>query len=384
MTDQRTQTLTERLEAIHNLLADKLPELARIAVALYDRETDMLHTLAHSSSGENPLPHYGAMLTTIRSLREILDTQNPRVVHDIPMAYSLASEHSRRIVDHGYRSSYTAPLFHRDHFLGFVFFNAYEPNVFSEHVLPVIECAANLVALSVGEDLDASRILMGAIIALGKVARMRDPETGEHLERMARFSREIALRVADAHNLSDELIENLFLYAPLHDIGKLAMPDAILLKPAVLDPHEWSRMQQHPQRGCEIVQVMLDNAAAPFPHVDLLMNVIRHHHERFDGRGYPDGLAGEAIPIEARIVAVADSFDALTTHRPYKAPWSNAEAIDWISARTGTRFDPDCVAALIASLPQLERIQACFVDPVDRWTAPTPPGPGAAASDTSS
>ena len=363
MPEESAKTLTERLEAIHLLLAEKLPALARVAVALYDSETDMLHTLAHSSHGENPLPHYGVPLTSVPSLKEIYLSNEPRIVDDIPIAYAPLSEHSRRISDHGYRSSYTAPLFHRDRFLGFVFFNSFEPNLFSEAVLPVVACAANLVALTVGEDLDASRILMGAIVALGKVARVRDPETGEHLERMARFSREIALGMADEHDLEDEFIENIFLYAPLHDIGKLAMPDAILFKPESLDDDEWSVMQQHPERGCEIVQIMLDNAAAPFPHVELLMNIIRHHHESFDGGGYPDQLAGSDIPVEARIVAVADAFDALTTRRPYKHPWSNNEAIDWLREHAGTRFDPKAVDALQAGLAQVERIQACFIEP---------------------
>ncbi|MCB1955371.1 MAG: HD domain-containing protein [Rhodocyclaceae bacterium] len=368
------QTLTERLEAIHGLLSDKLPRLARIAVALYDANTDMLHTLAHSSRGEDPLSHYGIALSEVPSLRELLRQGGPRIANDLEAAYFHGSEHSRRIIGQGYRSSYTAVLSHRDAVLGFVFFNSYEAGQFDERALPIVECAARLVALTIGEDLDATRILMGAIVALGKVARVRDPETGEHLERMARFSREIALRLAEPWGLTDEFVENVFLYAPLHDIGKLAMPDAILFKPEGLDPGEWEIMRQHPARGCEIVQIMLDNAAAPFPHIELLRHIIRHHHECFDGSGYPDGLTGCDIPVEARIVAVADSFDALTSLRPYKDRWDNARALAWMQAHAGSRFDPECIVALERSLPAIARIQDAIRDP-----DAVPPGPTADA-----
>ena len=259
------QTLTERLEAIHGLLSDKLPRLARIAVALYDANTDMLHTLAHSSRGEDPLSHYGIALSEVPSLRELLRQGGPRIANDLEAAYFHGSEHSRRIIGQGYRSSYTAVLSHRDAVLGFVFFNSYEAGQFDERALPIVECAARLVALTIGEDLDATRILMGAIVALGKVARVRDPETGEHLERMARFSREIALRLAEPWGLTDEFVENVFLYAPLHDIGKLAMPDAILFKPEGLDPGEWEIMRQHPAQTVVIGQGSVVHEALVLP-----------------------------------------------------------------------------------------------------------------------
>ncbi len=357
------QTLTERLVAIHGLLRAKLPGLARIAVALYDPQTDILHTLAHSSGDDDPLSHYGVPLAKVPSLKAMVGSDVARVVDDIPASYQAESEHSRRIIGQGYRSSYTERLVHRGQVLGFVFFNGFEPGLFSGRALPVVECAARLVALTIGEELDASRILTGAIVALGKVARVRDPETGGHLERMSRFSREIAFGVAERWALDDEFIEMLFLYAPLHDIGKLAMPDAILLKPGPLDESEWQVMRQHPLRGCEIVQIMLDSATAPIPQARVLTNIIRHHHESFDGSGYPDGLAGARIPAEARIVAIADCFDALTTRRPYKEPWSNAQALAWIQAEAGRRFDPEGVDELVRALPRIEAIQAGFREP---------------------
>lgn len=356
----RGRTLTERLEAIHELLREKLPKLARISIAIHDSGTDSLHTLAHSSGQADPLSHYGVPLAEVPSLKQLAETGAARVLNDLQEELSLHSQHSRNIVGQGYRSSYTVPLMHHGHFLGFVFFNAYQPAFFTADTLPILKCAAHLVALTVGEDFDAARILMGAVIALSKVTRLRDPETGAHLERMAGFARLIALELAAEEDLSDEYVEDVFLYAPLHDVGKLTTPDAVLLKPGRLSQKEWAVMQQHPDRGCDIINIILENADTSPPGVQILYNIVRHHHESYDGHGYPRGLAGEAIPLEARMVTVADAFDALTTSRPYKDAWSNAEALAWLREQAGRRFDPRCVAALEARLRDVERIQARY------------------------
>lgn len=353
-------TLAERLAAIHALLRDHLPDLARLSVALYDAPSDILHTLAHSSDNDDPLPHYGAPLASVPSLHQLAQSSAARILDDLPTALGNGQAHSRRIVAQGYLSSCTIPLRHHEIFLGFVFFDSYRRGYFTPDTLPLLTCAANLVALTVGEDMDAARVLMGTVIALCQLTRMRDPETGAHLERMSRFARLIADQLAEPCGLSDEEVEDIFLYAPLHDLGKLTTPDAVLLKPGALDSDEWQVMREHPNRGCEIVSLILHNSAASLPRVDLLFNIIRHHHEAFDGSGYPAGLAGAAIPLEARIVAVADAFDALTTARSYKEPWSNAAAMAWLKEHAGTRFDPQCVAALEARLPEAEQVQRLF------------------------
>lgn len=357
-------SLADRLKAVHQMLESKLPELARIAVAVYHDGADTVHTFAHSSGADDPLPHYSASLAKVPSLKQIRDSRQARVLNHLPTDLvhepGKASRHSAVLVEGGYRSSYTVPIFHHDVFVGFIFFNAREEGFFNEDTLPILGFAAKVIATSVVQEIDATRILIGAIIALGEVTRCRDPETGAHLQRMARFSNLIASRIADTRGLSDEFPENVYRYAPLHDVGKLATPDSVLLKPARLIENEWEIMRQHPVQGVRIVEMILQSASTPLPHVNVLLNIIRHHHEAWDGTGYPDGMAGEEIPLEARIVTVADVFDALTTRRPYKQAWSNEEALGWIQERSGTLFDPQVIEALLAVVGDFPVIQNQF------------------------
>jgi two-component system response regulator RpfG len=155
---------------------------------------------------------------------------------------------------------------------------------------------------------------------------------------------------AEARALHDGAIELMAKSAPLHDIGKIAIPDAVLMKPGPLDEHERRRMQLHPQIGFDLLkdsQNRLIQAGA---------RIALHHHERYDGRGYPQGLSGTEIPIEARVVTVADVFDALISPRPYKEAWSIQRALEYIGEQSGKLLDPNCVQALLDNLPRLYEI----------------------------
>jgi ribonuclease P protein subunit RPR2 len=174
---------------------------------------------------------------------------------------------------------------------------------------------------------------MATVRALSNAVEARDAYTGKHAERVAAYGIELAracgLEIADSPQ-----IEFGFL---LHDVGKVAVPDAILFKAAALSEDEYTLVRRHPVIGSEILR-----------DVDFLGEgklVVRHHHERWDGTGYPDGLAGEAIPLAARVFAVADALDALTTDRPYRPASSFAHARDVIAAGEGSQFDPAVVAA---------------------------------------
>ena len=145
----------------------------------------------------------------------------------------------------------------------------------------------------------------------------------------------------------------------MHDIGKIGIPDHILLKPGRLAADERSIMQQHTQLGYEILR------GSPSVYLQVGATIALSHHEKFDGSGYPHRLAGEAIPQSARIVAVADVFDALTSVRPYKPAWSSSQAVDYIENLSGTSFDPKCVDAFLDSLADIEAIRAQLADGVD-------------------
>lgn len=191
---------------------------------------------------------------------------------------------------------------------------------------------------------------------LGKAADFRDEDTGEHVVRVACYS----TAIAEALALPRETIEQLFLVAPLHDIGKIGIPDSILLKPDRLTHEERQIMQQHCKIGERILQepsVMElcssagENERTSLPHVDPLLRAARDiaaaHHERWDGEGYPNRLKGPQVPLPARIVAVADVYDALTSERPYKSAMSAEQSIDIIKSGRGTQFDPGVVDAFL-------------------------------------
>ncbi len=189
-----------------------------------------------------------------------------------------------------------------------------------------------------------------AILMLGHAGHYNDSFTGAHIWRMAAYAKEIAL----ASGWGAERSLQLELAAPMHDTGKLGVPQAILCKPGPLDAAEWEVMKRHTRVGHDI----LTKSEAPV--FLLAAEIALHHHEKWDGSGYPDGLRGEAIPESARIVALADVFDALSMTRPYKGPWPLARIVDTINLGAGVHFDPDLVRIFTSILPRLLEIR-------DRW-----------------
>ncbi len=188
---------------------------------------------------------------------------------------------------------------------------------------------------------------------LGRAAEYRDNETGLHIIRMSKFSAVLA-RAAGLVEGACEMILNA---SPMHDIGKIGIPDRILLKPGKLDQEEWEVMKTHAAIGAEILTGH---------HSDLMGmagQIALTHHEKWDGTGYPNGLKGEDIPIEGRIVAVCDVFDALTTERPYKKAWSVPSALSYIEENSGGHFDPALVEAFRKILPQVMEIKERHAEP---------------------
>ena len=200
------------------------------------------------------------------------------------------------------------------------------------------------------DELRASRLQI--VQCLGRAAEYKDNETGRHVIRMSLYAQQLAL----AAGCSAAWAEDLLHAAPMHDIGKIGIPDAVLLKPGPLDAPEWEVMRTHPHIGAEII----GNHGA---HVlQLARSIALAHHEKWDGSGYPHGLAGEAIPLEARICAIVDVFDALTSTRPYKKPWSTEDAVAHIQSKAGKHFEPRLVDLFVALLPQLLPIQQRWAD----------------------
>jgi HD-GYP domain-containing protein (c-di-GMP phosphodiesterase class II) len=360
-----SSSLGDKLRYLHEVLRRRFDFIDRIAVALYEPATDLLQTFVHSSGEDNPLPHYQAPLCEVPTLRDILEQGRPRLVDDLSIFSESEREHSRRIIQQGYEASYTLPYYNEDAFGGFVFFNSYKRRSFTDESLHFLDIFGHLVALLAVNELASIHTMLAALKTARRFTNERDFETGMHLDRMSRYARLIAQGVAERYDLSDEYVEHLFLFAPLHDIGKIGIPDSVLLKPGKLTPDEFDIMKSHVTRGRQIIDDLLKNFGLEgIRYGDMLRYIALHHHEALDGTGYPAGLRGHAIPVEARIVAVADIFDALTSRRPYKEVWSNDRAFNCLHGMAGKILDADCVRALINRRDEVESIQAQFQDDV--------------------
>ncbi len=357
--------LALKVRTIHAALQDRFSFIQRVAAAVYDPATDVLQTFLHTGEGDSPLTHYTTRLADAPSLREIIEKGRPRVVNDLALFSAGRHEHTRRIAANDYRSSYTMPMYHQGRLFGFLFFNSRDPDCFGEEVLRQIDPFGHLIALTIINDLSTLHTLLATVKTARDMAHARDGETGSHLDRMSRFARVIALSVAERYGLTDETIEKIFIFSPLHDIGKIAIPDRVLLKPGKLNPDEEALMRTHPIRGREMIDQMLAHfELGQMQDSDILRNIALFHHETIDGSGYPDGRAGSSIPVEARIVAVADIFDALTSRRPYKPAWSNDDAFALLRQLAGRKLDEHCVNALIDNRDKIEEIQRQFQENV--------------------
>ncbi len=179
---------------------------------------------------------------------------------------------------------------------------------------------------------------------LGRAAEYKDNETGLHVVRMSHYSRILAKQAG----LPEHYCELIYNAAAMHDVGKIGIPDAILNKPGKFEPQEWHIMQQHVAIGAEIIGEHHND-----PLLSMSYNIALTHHEKWDGSGYPNGIAGEDIPLEGRIAAIADVFDALTSTRPYKKAWTIDDAMNLIASEAGKHFDPQLAQYFKAALTDI-------------------------------
>lgn len=281
-----------------------------------------------------------------RAFVETMALESPCVLVD-PVSDGRIPDYERELIAAaGIQVAAVCPVRFDGQVLGIVCAVSTEREYFNEEIITVLMTIADHLAPAINvallrDQLEASysdleRESRESLSRLADAAEARDPHTGGHLRRIRHYSVEIALRLG----LTEEEAQAIGLASTVHDLGKLRLSDEVLHKAGKLTPEDWDQMRAHPQHGERLI--------GKSPKFDTERVVARWHHERWDGTGYPDGLRGEAIPIAARIVAVADAFDALTTERPYKRAWTLDEAVAEVMATRGRLFCPRSVDALEA------------------------------------
>lgn len=366
LSSQENLSFFEELEKIHTYLHAHSDQVDRISVALYDPETDYLKTFSSSGGGSAPLYQYQFKLSKSKSLSQLVKDRQPRLISDMSSLNEVDRAHTNTLRSALFLTSYTVPMTYQGVFYGLVFFNSFKQDAFSEKEINDLNLVSYLITLIVAQDVQTQSVLKATLKSALETAGKRDFETGQHLSRVAHYSRLIAQTLAPLVGWDDEDVEHIFQFAPLHDIGKIAVPDSVLLKKGPLTEEEFEQMKHHVVEGGNLVDSLINNhGLQSIRGVDKLINIVSFHHERLDGSGYMKGLSNEAIPLEARIVAVADIFDALTSERPYKKAWSNEQAFQELFRLSDIELDQKCVDALFEKRAEVEEVQTLFSeDPI--------------------
>lgn len=297
------------------------------------------------------------------SLKKLLETNTPRVINDLEKYAESRNiqKYTQIVLEEGVRSSITMPLTVNGKGLGFLFFSSKEKNIYTDMHVNFLRNISNAVALSFEKDIFVDELVYSSVLALAKMAEARDEDTAEHLDRMQQYTLLLARSMKEdgLHSdiLTPEFIRGLERFSPMHDIGKVGIRDNVLLKPGRLDKEEWDHMRTHTTYGANVLLEAENNIARSGRTLfQAGIRIAQSHHEWWDGSGYPFGLVGTEIPLEARIVTIADVLDALTTRRPYKEPFAFEKSFEMMTGERGTHFDPEIIDVFIKYRSKFEAL----------------------------
>ncbi len=302
------------------------------------------------------------------SLEKILLTGETRIINDLE-EYTTAhpiKEYTNVILNSGIRSSITLPLNINGKHIGIIFFSSKNKCIYKDQHINFLKVLANSIAISFEKNIFVDDLLYSSLLALAKLAEARDEDTAEHLERMKKYSRLIAELLYKgskyADQISPEYINDIERFSPMHDIGKVGIRDKILLKPGKLDNEEFEEMKHHTVYGAEVLKTAEKNISKSGRSLFKLgIEIAENHHEKWNGSGYPSGKSEMEIPLSARIVAVADVFDALTSRRPYKEPFPFETSFEMLIEGSGKHFDPEIIKVLEKNKKKIYNLYKSFL-----------------------
>jgi len=334
-------TIPNMLQPLIARVRNMHPGVRRFGVLFRSADGLSVRRWADSDGNVACCPDSVAAMTDNPALANILTTreaQSHKLISDPALDWASGSETAPLIA---------CPIQHGSRISAFLVIESLSPFRLSSTATRELTGWAPILAALLSESMKTVHTLVGTILVAHDFTSLRDKGTGQHQHRISSYLTILANEMSKAHGLPDGFTDELAVFGSLHDIGKIGISDAILLKPGRFDCLEWETMKEHVTIGRDLVgRMKRDLHLAGTPGLPTLEAVVSYHHEYLDGSGYPDGRSGDDIPLVARLVTVADIFDALTCSRPYKRPWSADEALDHLASLAGDKIDRECVAAM--------------------------------------
>lgn len=356
---------------IHHQMVNTDPFVDRISFAIYDQENQRLKTYADSVDKGQGIKQYECALSSLPTLQACVEEHKSRCIDHIDRDTSDTPRHNRWLKAQGFRSSYASPTYCDGQFIGFVFINSRHEGHFTPEVCHELSPYLTTIQQAAADEYQAiHQILEQASQKLARSAKHHNSAHPHH-QRIYHFTHVIAQHIANDRGLDDEFVANICQFSRFHDIGKLYLSPKSILKAQTLAPFEREKMQQHIALGVELIDSLIATSSESIhPSLETLRDIVAHHQELLDGSGYPNGLRGDAIPLSARIITVANIFDALTSHRPYKQAASVRYALLELEKMVVLgKLDAECVNALRYKQQALEAIIARYPesDPKDNF-----------------
>ena len=357
------------LHYIYSSFSEFIP-YSHIGIALlHDDEKILEASYGISDPALNELPKKLAGIKaeiSKTSLENIIINGTPRVINDLEK-YTKNNDAEYNIVlkEAGIKSSITLPLKINQKPVGIIFFSSIYKNTYKQEHIAFLEILSDSISICLNKTIFIDELLYSTLLALAKMAEARDEDTGDHLDRMKRYTSKIAEFLLEDNIYGDVITVNFLKdierFSPMHDIGKVGIRDGILLKPGQLTDEEFAEMKKHTVYGAEVLRVAEGNIKKQSHSMFKMgIEIAENHHEKWNGTGYPNKRSGSNIPLSARIVAVADVLDALTSKRPYKKAFPFEESFKLIVEGKGNHFDPNIIDSLIKHKEEIYKLFMSF------------------------
>jgi len=361
----------EVLMFIYNKFSTFIP-YEYIGIALIKEEGQVLEFSYGTSEGkfESLVQTLSGVRVNVNetSMREIIETGRTRIINNYSEHNKsrLINNYAEILMEAGINATITLPLIVNSKPVGIIFFASSNTNVYTQEHIQFLETISYSISISFEKCILLEDLIFSNIMSLVKLAELRDSNTGDHLERIKIYAKAIVRFLYEdsiyKNDISNEYINDIEKFAPIHDIGKVGIQDGILLKPGKLTIIEFEEMKKHTIYGGEVLKLAEKNSLSSGRSAFLIgIEIIEGHHEKWDGTGYPYSKKGTEIPLSARIVAVADVFDALTSKRPYKKAFSFEESFNIILEGKGKHFDPEIVRVFEKNKDTIEKIYNSYI-----------------------